>query len=169
MCLGIFFSFFCLFIFFFLILMLEENFHSPLDFREIKPVNYKWYQPWILLEGLLLKLKLQYFGHLMGRADSLGKSLVLGKNESKRRRGQQRMRYLERTNDSMDTSLSKLWEILKDRGAWQAEVCGVSESWTWLFDRITTTNFGCINIYNLLYPLLGSVPQGLCRVFLCFL
>ena len=75
-------------------------------------------------------MKLQYFGHLMGRADSLEKSLVLGKNESKQRRGQQRMRCLESTNDSMDISLSKLWEILEDRGAWQSEVCGVSESWT---------------------------------------
>ena len=164
-----FFFFFVRLFVFFLILMLEENLQSPLDFGDIKPVNYKWYQPWILLEGLLLKLKLQYFGHLMGRADSLEKSLVLGKNESKQRRGQQRMRCLESTNDSMDISLSKLWEILEDRGAWQSEVCEVSESWTWLCDRITTTNLGCINIYNSLYPLLGSIPQGLRSVFLCFL
>ena len=78
----------------------------------------------------MLKLKLQYFGYLMGRADLLEKILVLGKNESKRGKGQQRMRWLESTNDSMDTSLSKLWEILEDRGAWQAEVHGVSKSWT---------------------------------------
>ena len=90
-------------------------------------------------EGLMLKLKLQYFGHLMQRANSLEKTLLLGKIEGKRRRGQQRMRWSDSITDSVDMSLSKLWEIVEDRGAWHAVVHGVSKSWTRLRDRTTTT------------------------------
>ena len=82
------------------------------------------------LEGLMLKLKLQYFGHLMQRADSLGKTLMLGKTEGKRRREPQRMRWLDTIPDSMDMNLSKLWEMVEDRGAWRAAAHGITKSQT---------------------------------------
>ena len=97
--------------------MVLEILENPLGSKEIKPVNPKGNQPWHTLEGLMLKLKLQYFGYLIGRVDSLEKTLMLRKTEGKRRRGWQKMRWLSDIIDSMGMSLSKLREMVKDREA----------------------------------------------------
>ena len=127
--------------------VLQKTLESPLDIKEIKPVNPKGNQPWTFTERTDAEAETPVLCHLMPRANSLEKTLMLGKIEGRRRRGWQRMRWLHGITDSMDMSLTKIWKIVKNRKAWRAAVHGVEKSWNDLVTEQQPRDISCFHLY----------------------
>ena len=148
--------------------VLEKTLESPLDCKEIQPLHSKRDQPWVSFWRMMLKLKLQYFGHLMRRADSLEKTVMLGGIGGRRRRGRQRMSWLDGITDLMDVNLGEFWELVMDREAWRAVIHGVTKSrtrlssWTelnWSDMSIDQSPIGSVSLENPDKPL-HPKPKG---------
>ena len=149
-------------------MVLEETLESRLDCKEINQFILKEISPTCLLEGLMLKLKLQYFGHLMWRADSLEKTLMLGKIEGRRRRGRQRMKWLDGITDLVDMGLGRLQELVMDREAWLAVVHGVTKSRTQLSNWIEL-NWYCMCMFNFhIFIINLIILYNIFQIYLCY-
>ena len=146
-------------------MVLEKTLESPLTSKGIKPVYLKGNQPCIFMEELMLKLKLQYFGHLMGRADSLERTLRPGKIEGRRKRGLQRISCLDGIINSIDLSLSNLWEIVNDWEAWHSAAHRVTKSWTTPVRKHLRGSFLCavLDLSGILCSLLIPEYSGIKR------
>ena len=129
-------------------MVLEKTLESPWTARRSNQSILKEISPGISLEGMMLKLKLQYFGHLMRRVDTLDKTLMLEGIEGRRRRGRQRMRWLDGITDPMDVSLSELWELVMDREAWRAVIHGGAKSWTIYSLDVLLSRFGTSLLFH---------------------